>query len=160
MCIFVEMCIFFSLMILPHTYLCICAARAIESQCYVLAAAQVGQHNEKRQSYGHSLGKQARIAMIYLHFAVAFLYCSILIAELYLISPTVYDPWGELLSDAGGYDGVGTDGIIKEIESLTNKEESPVRVPSIIVSEINLDKLSSVRERMPIHHHRENSSFS
>ena len=33
------------------------AARAIESQCYVLAAAQVGKHNEKRQSYGHSVGK-------------------------------------------------------------------------------------------------------
>ena len=30
-------------------------ARAIESQCYVIAAAQVGQHNEKRKSYGHSL---------------------------------------------------------------------------------------------------------
>lgn len=32
--------------------------RAIENQCYVLAAAQVGQHNEdgnKRQSWGHSL---------------------------------------------------------------------------------------------------------
>ena len=30
-------------------------ARAIESQCYVLAPAQHGQHNEKRRSYGHSL---------------------------------------------------------------------------------------------------------
>lgn len=30
-------------------------ARAIESQCYMIAAAQVGQHNEKRESYGHSL---------------------------------------------------------------------------------------------------------
>jgi len=33
----------------------ICAARAIETQCYVLAAAQVGRHNEKRESYGHTL---------------------------------------------------------------------------------------------------------
>jgi deaminated glutathione amidase len=31
------------------------AARAIENQCYVIAAAQCGQHNEKRVSYGHSL---------------------------------------------------------------------------------------------------------
>ena len=31
------------------------AARAIESQCYVIAAAQYGKHNEKRYSYGHSL---------------------------------------------------------------------------------------------------------
>lgn len=30
-------------------------ARAIENQCYVLAAAQYGRHNEKRESFGHSL---------------------------------------------------------------------------------------------------------
>lgn len=30
-------------------------ARAIETQCYVVAAAQVGQHNAKRASYGHAL---------------------------------------------------------------------------------------------------------
>lgn len=30
-------------------------ARAVEDQSYVVAAAQWGQHNEKRKSYGHSL---------------------------------------------------------------------------------------------------------
>jgi len=30
-------------------------ARAIETQSYVIAAAQAGRHNEKRESYGHSL---------------------------------------------------------------------------------------------------------
>lgn len=30
-------------------------ARAIENQCYVIAAAQVGFHNAKRQSYGHAM---------------------------------------------------------------------------------------------------------
>lgn len=30
-------------------------ARAIENQCYVVAAAQYGKHNEKRTSYGHSM---------------------------------------------------------------------------------------------------------
>lgn len=30
-------------------------ARAIESLCYVIAAGQVGQHNEKRDSWGHSV---------------------------------------------------------------------------------------------------------
>jgi deaminated glutathione amidase len=30
-------------------------ARAIESQAYVMAAAQVGFHNERRRSYGHSM---------------------------------------------------------------------------------------------------------
>lgn len=47
-------------------------ARAIESQCYVLAAAQVGQHNEKRQSYGHSVGK----SMLYPLSHVLILYVS------------------------------------------------------------------------------------
>jgi deaminated glutathione amidase len=35
-----------------HTLL---KSRAIENQCYVIAAAQVGKHNHKRSSYGHSL---------------------------------------------------------------------------------------------------------
>lgn len=30
-------------------------ARAIENQCFIVAAAQVGQHNERRNSYGHAL---------------------------------------------------------------------------------------------------------
>ncbi|OQV23990.1 Nitrilase and fragile histidine triad fusion protein NitFhit [Hypsibius exemplaris] len=30
-------------------------ARAIENQCYVIAAAQCGRHNEKRISYGHAM---------------------------------------------------------------------------------------------------------
>uniref|UniRef100_A0A1I7SXH6 Nitrilase and fragile histidine triad fusion protein NitFhit n=1 Tax=Caenorhabditis tropicalis TaxID=1561998 RepID=A0A1I7SXH6_9PELO len=30
-------------------------ARAIENQCYVVAAAQTGAHNPKRQSYGHAM---------------------------------------------------------------------------------------------------------
>lgn len=29
--------------------------RAIENQCYVIAAAQIGQHNAKRRSYGHAM---------------------------------------------------------------------------------------------------------
>lgn len=98
-------------------------ARAIESQCYVLAAAQVGRHSEKRQSYGHSV---------------------------------VYDPWGKLVADAGGYDGKGLSGVIESQQD----ESSPVRVPSIIMSEIDLDMLASIRERMPIQQHRNNSTHS
>ncbi|PSS33452.1 Nitrilase-like protein, partial [Actinidia chinensis var. chinensis] len=30
-------------------------ARAIETQCYVIAAAQAGKHNDKRESYGNTL---------------------------------------------------------------------------------------------------------
>ncbi|GAB7338541.1 hypothetical protein MBLNU457_5289t1 [Dothideomycetes sp. NU457] len=35
-----------------HALLC---ARAIETECWVIASAQVGAHNDKRTSYGHSL---------------------------------------------------------------------------------------------------------
>ena len=94
-------------------------ARAIESQCYVIAAAQVGRHNEKRKSYGHSLA---------------------------------YDPWGELLADAGGYENDSQDG--------GGDELSPVNVPSIVTCEIDLDLVQSVRERMPIEQHRESSNFT
>jgi len=30
-------------------------SRAIETQTYVVAAAQIGQHNEKRASYGNAM---------------------------------------------------------------------------------------------------------
>ncbi|OZJ06790.1 hypothetical protein BZG36_00141 [Bifiguratus adelaidae] len=30
-------------------------ARAIETQCFVIASAQIGQHNEKRASFGHAM---------------------------------------------------------------------------------------------------------
>jgi predicted amidohydrolase len=30
-------------------------ARAIENQCYIVAAAQAGKHNEKRESFGQSM---------------------------------------------------------------------------------------------------------
>jgi hypothetical protein len=39
-------------------------ARAIENQCYVLAAAQYGKHNEKRDSFGHSLVSYVELGMI------------------------------------------------------------------------------------------------
>jgi len=29
--------------------------RAVECQCFVIAAAQAGRHNDKRESFGHSL---------------------------------------------------------------------------------------------------------
>jgi len=101
-------------------------SRAIENQCYVLAAAQVGKHNEKRKSYGHALA---------------------------------IDPWGEILADAGGYDGVGTSGVAIDDEPIGAKEEdewgeSPVKVPSIILCDISREKIRSVRERMPIQQHR------
>lgn len=102
-------------MLLCHSFLN--PARAIENQCYVLAAAQFGQHNEKRTSYGHSLA---------------------------------VDPWGEVVMDAGGYDGKG------QSSSL----DFEPKTPCVIICDIHDEKLQSTRERMPIHRHRQNCPFS
>lgn len=94
-----------------HTLL---RSRAIENQSYVIAAAQYGTHNEKRESYGHSIA---------------------------------IDPWGEVLEDAGGCDGPGT--------SIDN-----VIAPSVVICDIDDERLKSIRDRMPIRKHRADCTFS
>lgn len=48
-------------LLLDSSWLCVrvcqvlLRSRAIENQCYVIAAAQVGQHHAKRASYGHAM---------------------------------------------------------------------------------------------------------
>ena len=69
----------------------------MESQSYILAAAQAGAHNEKRRSYGHALA---------------------------------VDPWGAVVGDAG------------------------VEAPSMVTVDLDLDKVRSIREKMPIQAHR------
>ena len=105
-------------------------ARAIENQCYVIAAAQFGEHNEKRRSYGHSIA---------------------------------IDPWGEIIADAGGYDGPGTGsainiGTTEGTTTGTAKDEGAE--PSIILCDIDDKKIKSIRERMPIRKHRHDCMFS
>lgn len=39
----------------PHHWLPLLRARAIENQCWVVAPAQVGRHNEKRESHGETV---------------------------------------------------------------------------------------------------------
>ena len=102
-------------------------ARAIENQCYVLAAAQYGAHSARRESYGHSLA---------------------------------VDPWGEIVSDAGGSDGPGT---VAEWERERDDEEAAgmsMSIPTITLCDVDLDALRSVRERMPIRAHRERSTYT
>jgi len=73
-------------------------ARAIENQCYILAPAQCGHHDDQglRESYGHAM---------------------------------IVDPWGEILAvaDSG---------------------------PGIALAEVDHERVSSVREGMPVHEHR------
>ncbi|MEQ9813586.1 MAG: carbon-nitrogen hydrolase family protein [Azospirillaceae bacterium] len=66
-------------------------ARAIETGCYVIAAAQTGTHAQGRKTFGHSL---------------------------------IVDPWGEVLADAG-------------------------TEPGVITAEIDLDRVASVRGKVP-----------
>jgi deaminated glutathione amidase len=85
------------------------SARAIECQAFILAAAQYGKHNEKRESYGHSL---------------------------------IIDPWGKILADAGGFD---------------SPDKCNIRTPTIIVCDIDINLVNSVRQHMPVQKHRDAS---
>ncbi|MDO8527972.1 MAG: carbon-nitrogen hydrolase family protein [Deltaproteobacteria bacterium] len=71
-------------------------ARAIENQCFVIAADQTGITGAGWEAHGHSM---------------------------------IVDPWGEILAMAG-------------------KEEG------IITAKIDLEKISEVRNKMPVHAHR------
>ncbi|XP_061921515.1 deaminated glutathione amidase isoform X1 [Entelurus aequoreus] len=77
-------------------------ARAIENQCYVLAAAQVGRHHDSRSSYGHALA---------------------------------VDPWGVVMGDCGG------------------------EKAGMLLVEVDLDKMSSIRTNMPLKKHRRDENF-
>jgi len=74
-------------------------ARAIEAGAYVIAAAQTGEHEDGRRTYGHSL---------------------------------VVDPWGEVLLDMG-------------------------EAPGVAVIDLDLDRIASVRGRIPALDHRRGS---
>jgi predicted amidohydrolase len=106
-------CLEFVVEYVPYSIHFLFIARAIETQCYVFAAAQFGRHNEKRESYGHSLA---------------------------------VDPWGRVVADAGGSDGPGT----------LNVQQEP---PSIVLCDVDVDEMESIRERMPIQQHRDAASF-
>ncbi|MDR4506761.1 MAG: carbon-nitrogen hydrolase family protein [Candidatus Brocadiaceae bacterium] len=76
-------------------------ARAIENQCYIVAPAQIGQHNADRISYGRAL---------------------------------IVDPWGQVMTQCQDKEGV-------------------------IVSEIDLDFLEKVRNRLPCLAHIRRDKF-
>jgi deaminated glutathione amidase len=101
-------------------------ARAIENQCYVIAAAQYGSHNDKRESYGHAL---------------------------------VVDPWGAIVVDAGGADTATT--VNDQAQQAKGGDDIVplISTPSIVTCVIDLNLVSSIRERMPIQQHRTNAQF-
>ncbi|XP_055530813.1 nitrilase and fragile histidine triad fusion protein NitFhit isoform X2 [Wyeomyia smithii] len=78
-------------------------SRAIENQCFVIAAAQIGFHNKKRESYGHAM---------------------------------VVDPWGTVLGEAGQQD------------------------LDVVVTTLDYDRMSSVRQNMPCFEHRRDDVYN
>jgi predicted amidohydrolase len=132
-------------------------ARAIECQAYVIAAAQTGRHNEKRESYGDSLvgalgdGRWALPpyppAALLLHlcpvpcaalgFGSGRAACSRPRARASLMHPSplftcqVIDPWGEIIAR---FPDLGDTGVI--------------------TADIDLAVLERVRGKMPIREHR------
>ena len=115
-------------------------ARAIENQCYVIAAAQFGVHNVKRKSFGHSLA----------------------------VDPwgTIVADAGGYGSRRGNINDNNNEIVSSEEETTTRTMASDPMVenlllsPRIVTCEIDHDLIEAVRERMPIQLHRDNADFS
>lgn len=83
-------------------WLSLLRARAIECECYVIAAAQVGNHSEKRVSYGHSvvIDPVSRVSGKLKPMNKSNLWCK----------------WGEVLAELGGEKKNGPEVIFAEID--------------------------------------------
>ncbi len=105
-------------------------ARAIENQCYILASAQFGQHNEKRKSYGHSVA----------------------------IDPwgTIIADAGGYDGPGTTCPTTTCNPDDDDIPSTCNS----IDTPSLIFCDIDHDQIQSTRDRIPIKKHRENCPFS
>lgn len=85
-------------------------ARAIETQCYVIAAAQTGSHNKKRTSWGHGMvGVEIRRL---LYFCLSFLFSLIW---------QIIDPWGAVIAQNSEKTGVAVAEIDLKILEKTRK---------------------------------------
>lgn len=59
-------------------------ARAIENQAYVVAAAQAGQHNERRMSYGSSMVRTTLYhCLVRLSIILVFLLCKTFLKDIF-----------------------------------------------------------------------------
>jgi predicted amidohydrolase len=109
-------------------------ARAIECQAYVIAAAQAGRHNEKRESYGHALiidpwyaGLQSR----------------------HIFDPVVLHALRLSITDVP----VGPFNPTQRRGKVCARLEDPVAT-GIAVADIDRMYLQEVRAKMPIKEHR------
>eukprot|EP00587_Corethron_hystrix_P006609 CAMPEP_0113322162 /NCGR_PEP_ID=MMETSP0010_2-20120614/15424_1 /TAXON_ID=216773 ORGANISM="Corethron hystrix, Strain 308" /NCGR_SAMPLE_ID=MMETSP0010_2 /ASSEMBLY_ACC=CAM_ASM_000155 /LENGTH=339 /DNA_ID=CAMNT_0000180575 /DNA_START=150 /DNA_END=1172 /DNA_ORIENTATION=+ /assembly_acc=CAM_ASM_000155 len=69
----------------------------------------------------------------------------------------VVDPWGEVVADAGGYDGLGSGRKVvggKSPLCISNEHDEPVPTPSVVFCDLDPEMIKLVRERIPISNHR------
>ncbi|CAD7952404.1 unnamed protein product [Amoebophrya sp. A25] len=118
-------------------------ARAVETQCFVLAAAQCGRHNEKRESFGHALA----------------------------VGPwgdVLADAGSDVdvkLKNTGAGEGISSS---KGFEREGDVNSSRARVGTVIdvtedscfcLAELDRGEMTKIREKMPIMQHREAAGF-
>jgi predicted amidohydrolase len=107
-------------------------ARAIETQCYVIAAAQYGRHNHKRTSFGHAI----------------------------IIDPwgTILADAGGYNNHDRHHDENEIDNYQSSTNTSTSSSSSstslPLPPPSIITAPIDLEYVQKIRRRIPIESHR------
>ena len=112
-------------------------ARAIENQCFVLAAAQVGHHNAKRKSWGHSLIVDPW-------------------GEI-LADARGFDDLPTTNASAEAPGAAGADAAAAD--ASLSPEENPLLAPCIVTARLDLEKLRGIREKMPIDKHRRGDLF-
>ena len=119
----------------------------------MIAAAQYGRHNEKRESFGHSLVCLKKWSIVrccsFIYLSLDLYVCYLTLSSIYLLQGV--DPWGKVVADAGGYP--------IEDDVSGNADNDVPDPPSIVTLEIDLEYVNSLRQRMPIETHRSNASF-
>lgn len=98
-------------------------ARACETQCYVIAAAQFGKHNHKRTSWGHAMVKNKSLSIKFHKIDAQKCFFK------------VVDPYGTVVAQCSENTG-------------------------LVVADIDLNLLQSIRNNMPCNHHRRIDLYS
>lgn len=105
-------------------------ARAIENQCYVIAAAQVGKHNERRCSYGRAM----------VDYIETYTYNEI--RSYMCMFKQVVDPWGRIIAICSEY------------------EEGKDIPGEVAIANIDLSIVQGTRSMMPVFSHRRDDVYS
>ncbi|KAI8563727.1 hypothetical protein RHMOL_Rhmol03G0131400 [Rhododendron molle] len=118
-------------------------ARAIETQCYVIAAAQAGKHNDKRESYGDTMiidpwGTVVGRLPDHSEYGKQFSVPNVLCGTRNGMRPTLANPFLTVTLDFSVSDRLSM---------------------GITVADIDFSLIDSVRAKMPISKHRKPAEF-